>query len=502
VTVLAPSALRRRLQHLAAAEWVLVAATVSWIAWMYLNVWRRHDRFGTFDNDLGFHSQYVWLLSRGKTFSSILGLPVFGHNATFGYFLLAPFAWLGGGPQFINFVQTVAVGLGVWPVYRLARRRITSSWWSVVLAMVYLAHPVVAGNVWETFHPEAMAMTPLLAALLAAEEGKWRRYAVFVLLALIWKTDVALFVVMLGIRVWRRHDRRVGIATLATGAVWFIVCVTLLIPGFSGGGTVFGPLYGKLGDTPFEVAKTGLRHPSEITDRLGDNDPPRYFRDLLAPYSFVPLLSPGSMALALPQYTVNLLAEPHFTRDPFDNPHYQALPAVALIVALLDTISKVRKRWRWSPPVVVSGVAVVAVMFAIMWSAIPIGWKRGHFWNPDHDPLRPDKELAIELVGPHDSVSATYLFVPHLTRRDLVYSFPNPWMRIFYGVESTKLPDPYRVQWLAVDKTLLSNDFLDVYNCVLDSGSFELVYQRDDSPIEVWRRLPGHAGDRACQQPS
>src|SRR4029078_2933399 len=65
----------------------VAAAAVGWIAWMYLNVWRRHDRYGTFDNDLGFHSQYVWLLSHGKSFSSILGLPVFGHNATFGYLL-------------------------------------------------------------------------------------------------------------------------------------------------------------------------------------------------------------------------------------------------------------------------------------------------------------------------------------------------------------------------------------------------------------------------------
>ena len=144
---------------------VVAVAIILWVGFLYLDVWRRHDRFGTFDNDLGFHTQYVWLLARGKVFSTILGLPAFGHNATFGYFLFAPFSWIGlGGPQFLDFVQAVVV----------ARRgpRVCAGPPPAWLRMgadgartrVYLLHPVVQGNVWETFHPEAMAMTPLLWA--------------------------------------------------------------------------------------------------------------------------------------------------------------------------------------------------------------------------------------------------------------------------------------------------------------------------------------------------
>ena len=489
-----------RIRGLDAPAISVMVAIVLWIAWMYLNVWRRHDRYGTFDNDLGFHSQYVWLLSHGKSFSSILGLPVFGHNATFGYFLFVPFARLGAGPQFLDFAQTVAVALGAWPVFRLANRRVDSRWGCATLAGIYLLHPVVIGNVWETFHPEAMAMAALLGAVLAAEEGKWRRFAVLVLFALLWKTDVALFVVMLGIRVARRHDRRKGIATVAAGALWFTVCVSLLIPHYSGGGTVFGPLYGDLGDTPFEVAQTGLAHPSQVTDRIADNRPHRYFRDLLVPYGFVPVLAPGTMALGAPQFAINLLALPNFTRDPVDNPHYQALPVVALTLALLDAVARIRKRWPTKYGGVIGAVALFSVTFAFMWSAIPNGDRRGHFWNEDGDPLRPDKDAAIALVGPDTPVSATYLFVPHLTRREIVYSFPNPWMKVFYGVENTPLPDPARVQWLAVDTTLLNDDFNAVYECIIESGSFELRQQSDDRTIEVWERVPGNTDDRACQR--
>jgi uncharacterized membrane protein len=499
----APPALRRavkRIQRLDGPAVTVVVAVVVWILWMYLHVWRRHDRYGTFDNDLGFHSQYVWLLSQGKSFSSILGLPVFGHNATFGYVFFVPFAWLGAGPQFIDFAQTVAVGLGAWPVFLLAQRRIESRWACATLAVVYLLHPVVTGNVWETFHPEAMAMAPLLGAVLAAEQGKWRRFAGLVLFAMLWKTDVALFVMMLGIRVGRRHDRRMGVATFAAGAVWFTVCVSLLIPHYSGGGTVFGPLYGELGDTPFEVARTGLEDPTAITERVADNEPYRYFRDLAVPYGFVPVLAPGTLALGAPQFAVNLLAEPHFTRDPFDNPHYQALPVVALTLALIDAIGRIRRSWARPSLVVVGAVAVLVLVFAMSWSAIPNGSRRSHYWSEDDDPLRADKDAAIALVGPDAPVSATYLFVPHLTRREVVYSFPNPWLKVFYGVEDTELPDPARVEWLAIDTALLNDEFRDVYACVIESGSFELQQQSADETIEVWQRIPGRTDDRDCQR--
>jgi hypothetical protein len=73
-------------------------------------------------------------------------------------------------------------------------------------------------------------------------------------------------------------------------------------------------------------------------------------------------------------------------------------------------------------------------------------------------------------------------------------------MKIFYGVEKTPLPDPARVEWLAIDTTLLNDEFRIVYACIIDSGSFALRQQSDDHTIEVWQRVPGRTDDRACQR--
>ena len=63
-------------------------AIAVWIVVFGVLVWRRHALYGTIDFDLGIHDQSVWLLSRGHSFTTVRGLPVFGHHATFGYFLL------------------------------------------------------------------------------------------------------------------------------------------------------------------------------------------------------------------------------------------------------------------------------------------------------------------------------------------------------------------------------------------------------------------------------
>jgi uncharacterized membrane protein len=478
---------------------VVAVATVLWVFLMGLNVWRRHDRFDTFDNDLGFHTQFVWLLSRGHWFSSILGLSPFAHNATFGYFLFVPFAWLRlNVAQVLDLTQTLAVALGVVPVFRLARRRLGEGWISAALPLLYLLHPVVQGNVWETFHPEAMAMTPLLCAYDAADEGRFGTYWRWIALAIIWKTDVALFIAVLGLVFVRRRDRRVGWRTFALGAVWFVAVVGIMIPSLSGGGTVFGPLYGDLGDTPAQVIKSSVAHPDRFARHLRDAHPVRYGRDLLAPYAFLPVLAPANLLIGLPQNMVSLLSDAEFTRDPIDNPHYQALPLVALTMALVEACGFVRRRWPTGVEPVVAITFAAALATSVAWGSLPFGVRASHFWSEDGDPLRAAKEHAIAMVDDSDVVSAQYRLVPHLAERRLVYSFPNPWRQVYYGVEGTAQPDPAVVEWLVFDLSVpFSESDQQLVDCILGSGTFDEQYREGE--IVVYQRNAAEPIDADCR---
>lgn len=487
-----------RLRDEPAALLVAVVA-LAWFAVLALDVWRRHDRFDTFDNDLGFHTQFVWLLSRGHWFSSILGLSPFAHNATFGYFLFVPLAWTGLPiPHVLDLTQALVVALGVVPLFRLARRRFDADWVVAAVPIAYLLHPVVQGNVWETFHPEAMAMTPLLAAYDAGDEGRWRRYWLFALLAVIWKTDVALLLAVMGLVVVRRWDRRVGWRTAAIAGAWFVIVVGVMIPSLSGGGTVFGPLYGDLGDSPQEVIATSVRHPSRFLRHVQDAEPVDYAVDLATPYGFVPVLAPAHLLVGLPQNLVSLLATQEFTHDPIDNPHYQALPVLALTLALVEGLAWLARR---RPPLL--GLAAVVVLACGVatsrsWGALPIGVKYDHYWSEDGDPLRAAKEHAIALPDGDDVVSAQYRLVPHLAERRLVYSFPNPWQQVYYGVEGTPRPDPARVEWIIWDLTVPFNEGEQgVVRCILDAGTFDEVFRSGE--IIVLHRNPAAPVDAECR---
>jgi uncharacterized membrane protein len=493
---------------------VLVAVAL-WCAVMYLHVWGRHDRFGTFDNDLGFHDQYVWLLARGKSFSTVLGLPPFGHNATFGYLLLLPLSWLGLGPHGLNLIGTVAVGLGAVPLYLLARDRFGDQWKGVPFGLVWLLHPVVQGNVWETFHPDAMAMAPLMAAYLCATRRRWRWFAVWLVLALIWKSDVSLAVAMLGLLLALRtrrpdspdsafgphrpaRDRRIAAATVAVGLLWFAVTVGWMIPHFSGGGTVFGPLYGDLGETPVDVAATTVQDPARVAGRLWEHEPVRYGRDLLAPYAFLPALAGGPLLLAAPQAVVNLLSDMPFTREWPDNAHYQALPVVALSLALVEGVAWLdRKRPGWGRPATTL-VLATSLAATVAWGSLPpFATQQDYYWQPADAVARQTRKDAIDLIPPDASVTAQYLLVPHLTHREQVYSFPNPWRRVFYGVKGTPLPDPATVEYLVVDTPALQGIDAEDWRCIIGSGAFTTLY--DQQGIVVARRLPGRTDDRLCQ---
>jgi uncharacterized membrane protein len=496
----------------------VLVSVVLWCAVMYLHVWRRHDRYGTFDNDLGFHDQFVWLLARGKTFSTVLGLPPFGHNATFGYFLLAPFSWLGMGPQGLNLINTIAVGLGAVPLYLLARDRLGEPWRAVPFGLVWLLHPVVQGNVWETFHPDAMAMAPLLAAYLCASRRRWWWFGLWAALALIWKADVSLALAAMGVLIALRWNRRVGWGTVAVATLWFTLTVGVMIPRNSGGGTVFGPLYGDLGDTPVDVARTAVTDPAKVIRRVGEHEPVRYSRDLLAPYGMVPLLNPAPLLIGAPQAAINLLSELPFTREWRDNHHYQALPMVAMAIALVEAVGWLDRRWtrrrgrsgrpeRSSVGTIgsqkVAGVVtafVVATSFAatVAWGSLPpFATQFAHYWSSDDDSARTAKDRVVELVGPTAPVSAHYLLVPHLTHREVVYSFPNPWRQVFYGVAGTELPDPRGVKVLAMDTTLLDDATRQLWDCIIGSGAFSVLWESQG--IVYAERVSGRDDDLACR---
>jgi len=472
---------------LRAVNWPLVlVGTITGLFFLTLArlILARHNNFFTFDYDLGIFDQAIWLLSRGGSFITVRGLDVFGHHANLGFFLLVPFYWLGAGPNFLDVLMVAGVSFGVVPIHRYSVQLLENQWHALIPPMAYLLHFATSWVINETFHPEVLAIGPLLMAYVASTRLEWRRYAAWLIAAGIWKEDIALAIVMIGIIVWIRGNRRVRLTTAASAMLYFLFATRVMIPVLSGGGAFYEGFFGPLGSGVFEVVFNALRHPSLVIDAFIAHDALGYLRDLLYPYALVPVLAPIALLIGLPQFLINMLTVHGLSANL--QAHYVTMPLAAASLALAEGLRRLKRiEWR---RVALGAVAATSLTTSALWGLLPYGIKydQGN-WPLGPNPRAPTMLAAISFPEPEDAVAATWNLVPHLTHRHQIFTFPNPWTIVNWGTGVETPPDPAVIDWLVIDRQVLGES-TDDFERVLAEERWEIVLDHDD--IVVARRAP------------
>jgi uncharacterized membrane protein len=436
-------------------RWALFGMIAVWSAVFIALGVRRHTQYGTFGFDLGIYDQGIWLLSRFRDpFVTVRGLDLFGHHTNFILILLVPFYWLGAGPIFLLVVQVAAQGLGAVAVYLLARDRLEARWPAVALASTLLLHPTYQFHVWEWFHPDVIAVPAVLFAYWAARAKRWRWFTVAAVVAALSKEDVALALVVIGVLIAVRGDRRIGAIVAAASAAWFLVCTRMLLPYFNGIGPFYDSLFGEFGRSPTQVAGHVLTHPGDFVDVATQPDRMDYYRRLLAPVAFLPLLAIPTLFIGLPMLGVNVLSTLPYLRD--FRYHWSALVLAGVMLATVEAIALMAR----NPTVrafLVGLVVATSLASTVAWGPSPISTEyRQGYW-----PLVPDsrlaaKKAAVALVPDDAPTSAVYGFVPQMAHRVKIYEFPVPWKPINWAVDGENLHDPAGVEWLVLDRQLFN----------------------------------------------
>ena len=477
---------------------VLALAIIVWFVVFGRLIWQRHDRFATFDFDMGHHDQAIWLLSNGKGFITVSGMPVLGHHFTLAYFAVAPLYWLGGGPQLLNLLQTAALALSAVPLFVYARDRLGNEWLALTFGIAWLLNPTVQWLCWEAWHPETMAIPFLLMTWLMATRRHHVWYWVFLIAALTWKEDIALAVIGMGIVLLVRKQRRLGVMTIAVGAAWFLFAYSIAMPAFNGGTNHAGIFYGELGDSPAELIKTTFTNPTMVLDRLDNNDAVGYARDLLAPWGFTSLLAPLLLVPAVPQFFANILTNLNFFWS--IQFHYAAIIVTFVALASVEGVARLRSLpWRRCA---VGLVAASALATSVAWGMSPISTQyRNGYWPLAGNARQSELEAAVDAVPSDAAVSATYNIVPHLSHREQIYTFPNPWYPLNWGVAGAAPHDPdhdhvpAEIDWIVVDRTTHVPDGREevLIDELLASGEFEVV--SDEAGILVAERAQPPVGE-------
>ena len=467
---------------------VLIFMAGAWATVFIRLCWIRQDRFGTFGFDLGIYDQGIWLLSRFKDpFVTVRGLELFGHHMNIVLLLFVPFYWLGAGPHFLAAAQVLIQAAGAFAVYLLARDLLEDEWLAVALSSILLLHPTYQFLTWEFFHPDALAVTPLLFAYWAARRGRWRWFAVAAIAALACKEDVALSMIMLGLLVALNWNRRVGLLTAGASLVWFALATRVLIPAFNGIGPFYDSFFNEFGSKPGQIVGNVAAHPFKALRVASRPDRIGYYRMMLAPVAFLPLAALPALAIGAPMIGINALSSFPYQRQIMW--HYSALPLAAIVIATVEAIRFIG-RTAGLRRFLVGLVIVTSFAATVAWGPSPLSVKyRTGLWPLHPDTRATTKRHAINLVPRNATVTASYYFVPHMDHRERIYEFPNPWKEGNWGVRGENQHDPARVQWLVLDRALVAEGDLPVMSVLLDR-EFKIVFERQGIFVAKRTRPP------------
>lgn len=476
----------------------VVAAMVGlyWLVFGFL-VYRQQSNFGTFGFDIGIHDQGIWLVSQGRTpFVTVRGLDYFAHHVNVVSIGFVPLYWLGAGPHLLIVVHTAVVAAGAVPLWLLARDRLRNPWLALVIPAAYLLYPAVNWVTWWAYHPDSLSITPLLFAYWLAVRGKWRWFAVAVTLALLCKEDDALSVLMLGLVValWlrprrlgsqgkdaasrhKRTRRRIGLVTAIAGLGWYLLCTKLIIPWRNHGRPPFyDSFFASLGTTLPGVMYNAVRHPSRVWHLAQLPDRRTYYVQMFAPLAFLPILAIPIFLIGGPQFGVDVTAQT--VQGATIKSQYASLVLVGAFLATVEALAFIQRHWRRVLPVAVGALAVTSIVGQVVWGLSPVSTQfRSGIWVA-HNGLSPELHAAMALVPATAGVSVTYNLTPHMTHRQYVYEFPNPWESVNYGVDGDRA-NPATVQWLVLDEATLAEPdqaLLDQLTAPAPIGSFRIVY--------------------------
>ena len=473
--------LKRSSRILAKPEVVLGAMVLLYCVFFIRLTWIQQAHYGTYDYDMGIFDQEIWLAAHHlNPFITIRGLNMWANHVNPIIYLLVPFYWLGAGPHFLFILQTLALAGSAIPLWLLARDRFANPWLALGIPLAWLLYPAVEWMTKWPFQPEYLAVPAFLFAYWLADRGYWRWYGICIVLVLATKEDAALPVIVLGILLAFRHHRRAGLITATSALFWFLICVEVIIPSASpSAAPFFAYQFSSLGNSMGQILYNSIRHPSRILRLAFSHDRYQYYSQMFVPVAGMALLAPATLLLALPTLLVNVADNQGYTHD--IKFQYGAFVAAGIFLAVIEAAGRVRRPGLRRLQIGV--VCACALASNVAWSPSELNDSLYHsgIWALTSDDQMNTLDQFIPLVPAGVGVSATYTVVPHLSHRDQIYTWPNPWIRSYYGTSDTEPPESAKaVQYILVTASTLSPAYqLELQLLTKPGGQFHIVRERD-----------------------
>lgn len=427
-----------------AALGVVVLMALGFAIYFSVITVQSHLNLRTQSFDLGLEMNLLWnIVNGGKHFKSApLGGPDaihFGYHATVFSYLLAPLYALFERGETLLVVQASLLGAAAIPLYLWARHHIGNGP-ALVVAAVYLLYPPLHGSILYDFHYPPLAPFFIWWAWYFLERRRDLWAAVFVLVALSIREDVAAGLVVMGLHVALFGGRAVaGTIVAVVSTVYFSTMKFVVMPSFRSDEQAFVYMFKDLlpeGETGYGgVVKTVATNPGYALGTLLLGSKLEYVLRLFTPLLFLPLRRAGGLLLILPGAMFTLLSTGY---DPLIQTSFQYTTHWTLylfpgLVLGLAALSRPRTSGDTAGPARFQAALVALVLVALASSyqhgaILQHNTARGGFYRftfgTSAQDLSRRESLAkvLEQLPADVNVAASEFLVPQVANRANAYS--------------------------------------------------------------------------------
>ncbi|MBI4458359.1 DUF2079 domain-containing protein [Candidatus Uhrbacteria bacterium] len=438
---------------------------------------------------MAYFNQVFWNSLEGRFFTqSIHPHLSLGDHAELLIPFLLPFYGLFQDPRTLLVLQAAALSIAAAPLYLLTKHRLGDrSKVPLLVALAYLASPLVHNIALFEFHILPFAIPFLFAALLAYDRGRKGEFMVWATLAMLAREDVTMVVAAIGLLAWiERRSRFWRFVPIVFGAAWFLAAMRLIGHFAPEGGYKFLVYYSWLGGSFGEILLNAIKHPIKVFVHIDTLPNLEMILGFGMPLLFLPYFRPRRLLLAIGPLAQILLGAPGGGSLILET-HYASLFLPAIFAAAIDGVAAlpgVAKRTRLDKKVLTAIFAVGAAYGAIALGPLPSVAVR--MFAPGADIVRANAAReALGKIPASASVIAGYSLLPNLSSRERLHSLHYAFLGVTqYGGSSYKTPDSRVVAFDSEDLLTYRTQFLNTgWTRPYYGGGYDRLASRLGAPM-------------------
>jgi uncharacterized membrane protein len=466
----------------------------------------KFNEFGLPDFDIAIADQGIWLFSRGKDlFVTANGLQMLGDHALYIHMLISPIYWFTDDIRALLFLQAFCFGITGLGLFLIFRERLGGEYvvGSLFIVLSYLMYPATHFSNLENYHVECFAVPFITFGFYFLLARKRVPYLACMVLTLICKEEMIFTVFMIGIYsvyfFWKEDNdaiKRVSLPLLAFCAIWFLFIFMVSFPFFNrdipvegrGGALHVSQITGSFGSTPMEQIGN-LLNPSFMYGKIFTEKNGQYVNEVFFPVGYIALLSPETMVLSA-SFFINIISDWDYSHN--IKYHYTAPVIPFVYISLIFALARIdgfisRIEWKGlyrARRFVLYGLFLLVVILTLKANAefshpeTNLKNLDGIVFDLTHYNYKGDRYWGVyglmEQIPRNASVSTSYLFLAHLSHREEIFMFPNPFELSCYSYGLTDQPPDVEIDYILVERSVVGKSQY-IIDELVSEGRYSLI---------------------------